>query len=267
MDQIETSTALRTWGVPAALGILTTFTLYTLTNTLVSWYRLRKFPGPWLASVSYLWMARAVLKSQVPQSTDEARKKHANGGPFVRVAPDMLSTDSPEVLRAINAVHKGYRKGDWYHSAKVDPESHNMLSATEVGIHDKIKSMASAGYTGREVPSLETDIDEQIESFKRLIRTKYMSTPDKAAKPIDMSKAAQYFTVDTLTKIAYGDAFGYLVEDDDIGGYIEVMQKGSLFAELCTEISWMRNIFWSKTMLQLFGPKPTDKDGIGRLMR
>ncbi|KAJ0120538.1 hypothetical protein J7T55_015267 [Diaporthe amygdali] len=254
---------VRTWG-PIALGA---FVFYNLVSYFISWYRLRQFPGPFLASVSYLWLGRAVLKSQVPKLIEDARKKHSNGGAFIRVSPDMLSTDSPEVLRAINAVHGGYRKGDWYHSAKVDPESHNMVSATEVAIHDKIKSMASAGYTGREVPRLESDIDGQIESLKNLIRTKYISSTDKIAPPLDMSKAAQYFTVDALTKIAYGDAFGYLVHDDDIAGYVKTMQEGSVFNELCTEIPWIRRIFWSKPMLQMFGPKPTDNDGIGALMK
>lgn len=249
---------------PIALGAIA---CYTVVSFFLSWYRLRKFPGPWLASVSYLWLARAVWKCQVPKHIEDARKKYGNGGAFIRVSPDMLSTDSPEVLRAINAVHSGYRKGDWYHSAKVDPESHNMVSATEVAIHDKIKSQASAGYTGREVPGLEGDIDGQIEALKVLIRSKYVSSEDKVAPPLDMAKMAQYFTVDALTKIAYGDPFGYLVHDDDVAGYIKTMQAGSVFNELCTEVPWIRNIFWSTPMLRLFGPKPTDKDGIGSLMK
>lgn len=249
---------------PAAIGL---FVFYTLVSTFIAWNRLRKFPGPWLASWSYLWLTRAVLKSAVPKLSEEARKKYANGGPFIRIAPDMLQTDSPEVMRAINAVHSGYRKGDWYHSAKVDPESHNMVSATEVGIHDKIKGMAAGGYSGREVPGLEIDIDGQIESLKTLIRSRYISTKDKVADALDVATAAQYFTVDALTKIAYGDAFGYLIEDDDIGGYIKTMQQGSIFAELCTEIPWIRAIFFSQTMTRWFGPKTTDKDGIGALMK
>ncbi|KAK8050740.1 cytochrome P450 monooxygenase [Apiospora phragmitis] len=257
LDQMDLPASVRIIA-PAAIGL---FLFYSIASTFIAWNRLRQFRGPWLASWSYLWLTHAVMKGAVPKLSEKARKKYANGSPFIRIAPDMLQTDSPEVLRAINAVHSGYRKGDWYHSAKVDPD------ATEVGIHDKIKGMAAGGYSGREVPGLESDIDGQIESLKRLIRSKYISTDDKVADALDVATSAQYFTVDALTKIAYGDAFGYLIEDDDIGGYIKTMQQGSVFAELCTEIPWIRAIFFSQTMTRWFGPKTTDKDGIGALMK
>ena len=41
-----------------------------------SWYRLRKFDGPWLARHSYLWLLRAVTNNKMHVNFPELHRKY-----------------------------------------------------------------------------------------------------------------------------------------------------------------------------------------------
>ena len=250
--------------------------------TYLRWHKLRNFPGPPLASVSYLWLMRAALSGRAWQYQQDARRRYSarfhpntagkgsstsNSGPFVRVAPDMLIHDSPSVHRQINSVRGGYTKGDWYAQMAFDPYVHSMFSTRDNAYHDDAKARTAHGYSGKEVPSLEADIDAQIVALKKLIREKYLSpAEDGETKPCDMARLAQYFTLDSLTKVAYGEEFGFLRTDADVHGYIKTVEDyGPLFT-LCADVPWIGKILASNFMLKLVGPKPTDETGVGKMM-
>jgi len=112
---------------------------------------------------------------------------------------------------------------------------------------------------------MESDIDEQIGSLKALIERKYLST-DKLVKPMDWGLVAQYFTLDSLTRVAYGDAFGYLETDSDVHEYIKTMEDSGIYFALCSDVPWLGRIFLSDFFLRLLGPSPSDSKGLGVMM-
>lgn len=59
-------------------------------------------------------------------------------------------------------------------------------------------------YQGRDIDTLEPDIDARIGDFIQLIKNTY----DR--KPFDITKQAQYFTLDVLSTVAFGAPFGFL---------------------------------------------------------
>jgi hypothetical protein len=83
----------------------------------------------------------------------------------------------------------------------------------------------------------------------------------------DFARVAQYFTMDVITKIAYGEAFGCLQEGQDIHGYIEIIEKLVPFLAFCASYPpfwYLLNLSWVQ---KLVGPSLNDKTGIGKLMR
>lgn len=254
-------TTSRAASLPALL--LVALGLYLSVTTFLAWYRLRHFRGPVLASFSYLWLARASISGKAMKIHMAARDRY--GGPLVRVAPDMLVTDDPEIHRHINGARAGYAKAEWYHAMRIDPYVHTMFSTCDTAYHDDVKARTAAGYAGRDVPSLESDVDEQIGGLKALIRRKYLSTPS-STRPIDFANAAQYFTLDSLAKIAFGREFGYLAADADFNGYIKLMEQTTAALALGADVEWIGKLLFSDFMLKLLGPKPTDHTGVGMMM-
>jgi hypothetical protein len=246
------------------LAVIAVCALYLLSSSILAWYRLRHFKGPFLASFSYLWLAKTTLSGKSWKIYMETRDKFGEG--LIRIGPDLLITDDAEMIRRMSAARSPYTRSAWYTSLRMDPYRHSMMSTLDIALHDDIKAKTAAGYSGREVPTLETDIDGQIADLKDLIRRKYLST-DTCTRPIDFAQAPQYFGLDSISKIAYGKEFGFLAADTDVNGYISTMEAMSLFFAFCANIPFARNIFFSPFMLKLAGPKSTDLAGPGLLMR
>lgn len=247
--------------VPSLGGLLI---LYYVASTFLVWYRLRKFRGPFWASVSRLWMVRTVMSDRADVQYEKIQERY--GGPLVRVAPDMLMTDDAGVVRQINSVRAGYRRSSWYHSFRVNPYEENMISTTDDAFHTLIKSSTNGGYSLREIPAIEKSINDTLGELKDLLRSTYLSTENET-RPMDWGNVAEYFTLDTLSKVSYGKSFGCIQANRDVHDFVESSKAGMKFMSLCAEVPILRAILTSKFVLALIGPKTTDTKGIGPLMR
>ncbi|KAK3389819.1 cytochrome P450 [Podospora didyma] len=247
--------------------------IYYITTAIIAWRRLRHFRGPFLASFSLLWLAGVALSGRAYKIRMAVRRRYSSsktsssgGGELIRIGPDMLITDDPGVFQRINGAHNGYSRGEWYSVMRLDPYQHTMISSPDTAFHDDVKARTAAGFSGREVPSMEKDVDEQVASLVRLIGEKYVSTTEKVVKPMDWAMVAQYFTLDSLTKVAYGKAFGYLESDSDVYEYIKTVEGSTVYFALCSDVPWLGEIFLSRPVLKLLGPKVSDQKGLGVTM-
>lgn len=76
----------------------------------------------------------------------------------------------------------------------------------------------------------------------------------------------QYFTLDSITRIAFGEAFGYLTTDSDVYGYIESLEIMMPRLSCVNDIPLLRNALFSKWGLLLTGPSQKDAKGWGKLL-
>lgn len=205
----------------AVLGFL----VYLLLSSILTYRRLRHFPGPFLASFSYLYMLRVwISRRQSASHKDLNRIYHSR---FVRIGPNDLITDDPEFVRRMNSARSRYGRSSWYAPTKLNPYEDSLVNMLDVKEHDRLKAKMSLGYGGKESPELEIGIDEELEALVGLIRRKYISV-GSVLKPFDIATAAQFFTLDAITRMAYGKAFGYLANEEDVFGYMKATETGML---------------------------------------
>ncbi|KAJ4417310.1 hypothetical protein N0V82_006254 [Gnomoniopsis sp. IMI 355080] len=96
-----------TWSPTAtALAAVGALVVYYVASTSYQWYRLRKVPGPWFAGLSYLWIWNHLHNGQ-HQPFEELGDKY---GHLVRVGPNLLLTDLPDVLRRMSGTRSPYGK-------------------------------------------------------------------------------------------------------------------------------------------------------------
>ena len=89
--------------VPLLLGI-------ALAYHLVRRYRtsgLDRYPGPWLAKFSKLWLRQDVKSNQHQRHLLELHRRH---GDVVRVGPNHLSISNPDFVSAIYGVKNEFLK-------------------------------------------------------------------------------------------------------------------------------------------------------------
>ncbi|EON98242.1 putative cytochrome p450 protein [Phaeoacremonium minimum UCRPA7] len=165
----------------------------------------------------------------------------------------------------MSAARSTYARSTWYRAMRLDPYHDTMGSVRDVDIHDALKTKTAAGYAGKENPALESGIDSQVKALVNLLKKKYLSSSEKL-RPADFGKIGQYFTLDTLTSVAFGEPFGFLTKDGDVHQYIKTTEDLVNLIPTFAEIPWLQRIFLSDWMLRLIGPKETDDKGVGKLM-
>lgn len=97
-----------------------------------------------------------------------------------------------------------------------------------------------------------------------LIERKYIST-NSDFKPFDFARKASYFTLDTLSSIAFGEPFGDLATDSDVHKYIGTTEESLPVIVMVTVIPWLSKLLQTSVM-KTFLPSEKDKIGLGRII-
>lgn len=245
---------------------------YFLASTFYQWYRLRKVPGPFLASFSYLWVLGAVLSGNQSGVYCDLANKY--DGRLVRVSPNDLITDDPEILKRMSRARSPYGKDTFYTSSLKHPDHDNMFSTLDVAAHDRIKAKLLGPYGGRETDAMEPIVDGSVEALVKYIREKAQlgeaSTnkyDGKTPVAVDLATVSVYYTMDIITHVAFGKELGFLSSDSDVLQLLAQTSRAVKILAVPLAIPRLRTIINSRVFLQFFGPKSTDQIGVGALLR
>ena len=241
------------------VGVVAAFILWYITTSVIAWTRLRRFPGPTIASFSYLWGYFAMRSGRMHLRLAEEHKKY---GKVMRVGPNQLMVYDPEILWQINSVRSAYTRGGLYRGIRFDPYDHNVLSEPSVARHDASKAKMASAYAGKGKQSLEKDVDSQIAVLVDLIRRKYVNS--RSSRPLDFSLLTKFLQVDIVTLVTTGEPWGDLVAEIDHFDFISMTTRFVPFMQCAAIVPFLRDFFASSIFLNLAGPKPTDKKGMGK---
>ncbi|KAK4498583.1 hypothetical protein PRZ48_011241 [Zasmidium cellare] len=206
-----------------------------------SWQRLAHIPGPSFCGFTQFrqlyWIAQG-------QPAAHYAKACARYGKLVRVAPNQLITGDAEQWRKMGAIRSPYTRSNFFIAARFRAGEDSVLSMRDEKAHNELRTKLSPGYSGKEVPGVETIIDKSIAEFVDLIR-KYNSTSE-AFRPMDLSEKINFFTLDVISDLAFGQTFGNLKDDRDNPGIIRDTQKSVTLLALFHELPYIY-LFLEKT--------------------
>jgi hypothetical protein len=242
-------------GLPALLIII------AILLRIRTWLRLRHIPGPPFAAFSELWLLQKTLAGRCHLHTAEACEKY---GSIVRIGPNELITNDPEVLKKLSAIRSSYTRSNWYDGTRVEPDHNHVMSERNETLHNERRAKMAAGYSGKENDHLEHSIDSNITKFVKLVESKYLST-DTAYKPVDFAPKSQFFTLDVISDIAFGNSFGNLEADKDVFSYIKATEEIFPMMILLGTFPWLAQVFFTRPFKSLL-PSDTDTVGMGKLM-
>ncbi|KAJ5958903.1 uncharacterized protein N7479_006053 [Penicillium vulpinum] len=228
---------------------------------VTTYAKFSKFRGPLGTGISNWPHSMAMLRGNCHEWYAEVNKKY---GPIARVAPQVLITSSPEVWMHVNN-KPGYKRSDWYYRAtRIEYRRDNVFSQTDNVKHDKRRKQMAPGYSGRENTQLEGSVDERLQDLLNLIRSKYISS-NRHVVPMDLAKKVQYFTLDVISSVGLGKAFGMLKSDHDVDNYLQSSEEGLAISHTALAMG-----FSSITQMPFIGrfiaASPKDNNGFGRMM-
>ncbi|KAM5354971.1 hypothetical protein ACJ41O_001617 [Fusarium nematophilum] len=131
-------------------------------------------------------------------------------------------------------------------------------------VHAAVRSKLAPGYGGKDIDGLHESIDEGISRFIRLIEDKYLSTPTHH-RPVDFARKTQYMTLDIISKIAFGEPFGFMDHDKDFYGYIKTTEDTVPMMQMFALIPWLIKLLQSPLCKALM-PSERDAVGLGPIM-
>ncbi|POS69670.1 hypothetical protein DHEL01_v211938 [Diaporthe helianthi] len=241
--------------VAMALGSLLT---YYVTTTFLAWRRLRHFPGPPLASISWLWCFLMVATGKCHTKIAKAQNKY---GKAMRIGPNAIMVYDPETLWQINSARSTYDRSGWYESMKFHPEGDSVLTEMNTARHDKRKATLVPAFAGARSRNFEVDVDDRVASLVNYIRTKARAAPGNS---LNFSKIIRWFQLDLVTQVAFGEPWGDLADETDHYTFLGSMDKTMPLIHSVSMMPLFRKLFFSKLVLYLAAPRVTDKAGMGR---
>lgn len=230
-------------------------------STIRNWYRLSHVPGPFLASISSLWMVKNAMRGGVAPAMLNLQQY----GRLVRVGPNYLLTDDPETLRQIASARSEYYRDEWWASLSMTPGHSNLATILEIAPHDKAKAKMSAAYAGRDNMDMERRVEAKIMHLKDVIRQRYVCEGDEV-KSVDLARLSYYFTLDVITDLSYSESFGFLDAEGDLYNYTKSLDQLLKITGVVSELPILRKIANSPAISYFLRPKFSDKSGLGRLM-
>jgi hypothetical protein len=140
------------------LSLVGALIVLALTLRTRTWLRLRHIPGPPIAGFTEFWLLRKTLGGRCHIHLLEACKKygtkdeccviaiaHRETRPLVRIGPNHLITDDPEVLRKMSAVRSPYRSSIWYDGLRLEHDYFNVVSERDEKRHNDLRAKMGPG--------------------------------------------------------------------------------------------------------------------------
>lgn len=242
------------------------YELLTLVASIViwqqwrSWHRLSNFKGPFLASLSNLWMANSIAHRRAHLDLFEVSEKY---GELARVGPNILLTSDPDLVQRMSSARSGYTRSEWYSGQKLEVDHENLFSTIDEKTHTRRRAQMAGGFSGREIPELEATVDKHILELIRLIKTSYVSSK---YRPMDLARKLSFFGMDVTCDIAFGQPWGCLSKDEDVDKWFETNEIVLPNAIMFSTIPWMAKLFSIPLVGRMVMPSEKDPTGAGRLL-
>ncbi|KAI9039403.1 cytochrome P450 [Aspergillus affinis] len=212
---------------------LTSFSAWCFVTYLNS--PLRSFPGPFLAGWTNLWRMFHVRQGQSQRVIQELHRKY---GPVVRIAPNVLDLDIPDLIRTIYSTKADYVKTEFYHGSSAKSNGkiiYNLFSECQPEVHARQKRPISKHYSMTGVLPLEPHIDEMIRYLCQRLEEKFINASG-AAKTCDLGEWITFYTWDVVGKATFSQPIGYLEKgydfDNTLGTADAAMDYFSLVGQL-----------------------------------
>jgi len=249
---LNKSTGVSSLGVVVTLVVAPVVTLFVWFT--VSWLvsPLRKYPGPFLAGYTNLWRLWAVRTRKYHHVIEALHKKY---GPIVRIGPNTLDLDYPELIKTIYSTDGKWRKTEFYESNSVKMNGkiqYHIFSTTSQTEHARMKRPIVKYYSMSYVLALEPHIDTVITDFCKHLDWRFINGPN-CPKPCDLGEWIDFYAWDVISSVTFSHRFGYMDQGYDYDGSLAKSLKALDYFQLVGQIPWLDFVF-DKNPIKPIGP-------------
>ena len=189
------STALLTTSTVAASYLTGTYTSLFIYRVWLS--PLNKFPGPWQAKISDLW-----LLSQLKQVDTYYKFEalHQEYGKYVRIGSNTLSISDADLHDVAFGQNTKFRKSQWYDGSRPFDSMH---TTRDKALHDRRRRLWAPAFSDKALREYEPKVKVFNDKLIERIR-------EHRSGPMDMSKWFNLYSFDVMGQLAFGRDYAML---------------------------------------------------------
>ncbi|KAJ5579664.1 cytochrome P450 oxidoreductase [Penicillium hispanicum] len=180
------------------LGVYASMLLYR-----AAFHRLNRFPGPFLARLSNLYVTSLVAKKL--QLYDVTEKLHMKYGDYVRVGPTELSVRDPAAVKMIHSSQAKVSKGVWY---TISEPRISLETDRNKKSHALRRKVWDQGFSAQALRSYEPRVSHYATQLVNAI-------DDRMGRPMNITQWLNYFSFDVMGDLSFGKGFNMLKEGKD----------------------------------------------------
>ncbi|KAH9908569.1 cytochrome P450 [Xylariomycetidae sp. FL2044] len=214
---------------------------------------LDRYPGPWIARWTNIWRLYIVYARRYAPTV---KKLHEKYGPIVRLGPNILDLDYPELGKVIYNTDGQWNKSDFYknNSAMVDGKiQYHLFSQVESAEHARLKRPIVRHYSVPSVLALEKHMDKVIDDLSSHLENRFINQ----GKDCDLGAWLGYYAWDFISAVTFSKRFGYMVEGCDFDGTHNIANKSIDYLGICGQMPFLD--FWlDKNPVIRLGPPNLD---------
>jgi cytochrome P450 len=207
-------------------------------------HSLRTVPGPFLASITSVWLVKFVLADQEHRNWVDLHRKY---GSIIRISPYRVSLCSPKHTND----YFSWEKSQWWAAFQTHPhvKDHGGHFTAEESRHAKAQIMGA--YNMSSIMKSESKIDTHVLNFMAQL-TKRTGTA------FDFAPWTQYFTLDVILDVAFSQPMGFLTQGCDVDGLIKQLHFTFDIASILGLFPSLPALLRYPLWYPRFSPKATD---------
>ncbi|CZR49867.1 uncharacterized protein FPRO_16074 [Fusarium proliferatum ET1] len=193
-------------------------------------HRLYKFPGPFMARVSNLYLTKRSVASF--QLYREIQDLHRRYGDIVRVGPSELSILDAKVFHAIHSNNSLCNKGLWYN---IEQPAISLHMSRDKNDHSGRRRAWDRAFSSKAL----RDYEPRVVKYTSQLLDRLDQSQDI---PIDIAKWFKFYSFDTMGDLAFGQSFNMLT-DGAKHPFMALVESHMVMAGTFSQLIWMFPLF------------------------
>lgn len=180
--------------------------LLSYVSYLRLFHPLARFPGPFPASVTRLWL---VYQARTLQRHRIEMDLHQKYGPFVRISPNEVSIADPKYVKILYGAGSPFLKSRWYETVgPKDEDAMNLLGEPNMEKYRLQRRLIGPMFTTQAVKARENLLEGPIVRFVAKME-------GMEGQPLDLVKWMNILAIDLLTEITFSESMDFVSSGND----------------------------------------------------
>lgn len=220
-------------GLLAVMSVALLVYLVTVLIYRAFFHPLSHIPGPFLASITYLYQFKYNLLSKNSSFYLQIEKLHNQYGPVVRISPHEVHLSDPAHHQTIHRVGTKFTKDPaFYGCSFVSPLS--MFTTQDNALHRARRSILAPLFTRARVLELERIVQNKVSKLCNRMQN-LLALP----LPVDIYHAVRCILLDIITEYAFDNCRNLLDTPDFAAAALDGAKKGQPHLWQLQQFPWI----------------------------